>query len=92
LLVNLLPHRLDLLFGERDLEGVVTGSDSLEIELFLLNVDRVLTVLDDAEKDQGGEDIHASGKESLLTLLGELIITNLAVVLDEDGVSLLQGA
>ena len=44
LLVDVVSHRLDLLARKSNLKGVVTGSDGLQIELSLLNVDGALAI------------------------------------------------
>mmetsp|Transcript_20353 Transcript_20353/g.27522 ORF Transcript_20353/g.27522 Transcript_20353/m.27522 type:complete len:510 (-) Transcript_20353:838-2367(-) len=83
-LVNIVLHLLNLLARQLHLEGVVGRSHSLQIELFLLDCDRALTVGDDGKEGEGGEDFDAAGKQSLLSLLFQLFICHLAAVLDEE--------
>lgn len=88
LLLDLALQLLDDVVVELDLKGVIGCGDRLKIPLTLLNADGALTVLDDGQEDQGSKDIHARGKQSLLTLQSKFDVRDDAAVLDEQGIGL----
>jgi len=66
----------DLCIAQGNFQGVVRGSDSLQIELTLLNANRSLSIGDDGKKDQRAENVRARGDEGLVTLLRKLFFIN----------------
>lgn len=86
--MDLLSHVLNLIFGQGDLERVVTRSDRLEIPLFLLDSDGTHSVFDDRKECQSGKDIDARCDQGLMTFLLEFLFANDTVVLNEERVSL----